>query len=384
MAAVARTCQVLRTLAVPLLYSLYEARFQIPIHAFIDRISSDTALQKGLTSIIARPQGPYCSKYDLTNERRTVYRQWARERGSQLEKYGIRSQRKLTTDECAQLELWRLTSRAPNLKVLKVTVNWSGKFAHGLQPVWLHPIALAASRISRGLENNGWFERLHTLQVNLDNECGLYLAHIFRLPCLEYLAIECVMWTPAENRIRWPNSAPLSRVHTLKLCYMAVPSSLIVQMIDWCQALQSFRGDRIDADRFLEDHLEDTAIWSAKILDSLKRHKRTLRQLYLEPDDRKLHKSWESGFDRLDLRSFDALEALEVPSMLLMGRPPGTLSNGTWSPIDDWHYPLLSDIMPPRLHTLKIDMSPEYTPGTQGLEFFFHKCATFSSAWKRL
>ena len=59
LAAVARTCRLLNVLATPRLYSNYEARFQIPIHAFVDRISSDTALQKGLTSIITRPNGPY-------------------------------------------------------------------------------------------------------------------------------------------------------------------------------------------------------------------------------------------------------------------------------------------------------------------------------------
>ncbi|KAF2629769.1 hypothetical protein BU25DRAFT_273985 [Macroventuria anomochaeta] len=372
LAAVARTCRLLHDLAVPLLYSLYEARFQIPIHAFVDRISSDTSLHKGLKSIITRNEGPYCAKYKPTRERRALYHTWAKARHSQLKQYGIRTRHQLTTDECAQLEVWKLVSQAPNLEVLSVKNSWSGNFVFDLPPVWLLPVAMAASRVFLGLENKGWFEQLHTLIVNMNEKCGVYLALFFHLPRLQCLSISSVQWIPMEDRTPWPESIPTSKVHTLELEAMEVHSNFIVRMIDCCQALISFKCDRAHDEEFAEDDLEGSRAWCTEILDSLQRHSKTLKELVLEPFDRDLRESSDHGFIHLDgLRSLEALESLEVPSMLLMGRPPGTVTNGVWSPTGHWQYPAIRDVMPPKLQTLLLHMRPEYTPGNQGFEDFF-------------
>ena len=102
LAALAQTCRLLHHLAVPLLYSRYEAQSQVPIHAFVDRISSDTSLHKGLKSIITRNEGPYCAKHNPTHERHALCHTWAK---AQLKEYGIRTRRQLTADECTQLEV---------------------------------------------------------------------------------------------------------------------------------------------------------------------------------------------------------------------------------------------------------------------------------------
>lgn len=372
LAAVARTCRLLNVLATPRLYSNYEARFQIPMHAFVDRISSDTALQKGLTSIITRPNGPYCSKYKPTRERRSHYHEWICEDDSPLRPYGIETWNQLNADECAQLEVWRLVSHAPNLQIFEMDCSWKTEFANYLPPVWLHPITLAASRIHDGLENNGWFEQLHTLRVDLKN-CGLYLALLFRLPSLQRLILADIQMLPNQRFVDWPESAPISKVHTLGVEYSEIPSSLVVHMIGYCQALQSFSCDRkLDEETvfFAEDE-EDTEEWCTKILAALRRHSTTLKRLTLEPFDRDLRENSDTGFQRLDWQSFEALEFLEVSSMMLMGRPPGVVINREWSSIGDWQYPSICDVMPPRLQCLELHMRPELTPGNQGFEKFF-------------
>lgn len=108
-----------------------------------------------------------------------MWKQWAAAEDSQLKKYGLLQRPRLTTDECSQLEIWRLVSQAPNLEVLKVRNLWSGTFAQDLPPVWLLPIALVASRIHVGLATNGWFDKLRSLKVNMEGQCGLYLALFF-------------------------------------------------------------------------------------------------------------------------------------------------------------------------------------------------------------
>ena len=367
LAAIARTCRPLNVLATPRLYSNYEARFQIPIHAFVDRISSDTALQKSLTSIITRPNGPYCSNYKPTRERRSHYHEWIRE---ELRPYNIDVWSPESDDVCAQLEIWRLVSHAPNLQIFEMNCFWETEFASNLPPLWLHPITLAASRIHNGFENNGWFEQLHTLRVDLRN-CGSYLALLFRLPSLQRLILEDIQMDTNPNP-DWPESAPISKVHTLGVEYSEIPSSLVVHMIGYCQALRSFSCDRKvgDEDDFFEDE-EDTEEWCTNILGALRRHSTTLKRLTLEPFDRDMHETSGTGFQRLDWRSFEALEFLEVSSMMLMGRPPGVVTNGEWSSIGDWQYPSICDVVPPKLRCLELHMRPELTPGNRGFETFF-------------
>lgn len=95
LAAVARTCRLLHGLAIPRLYSLYEARYRAPIHAFVDRVDSDKALQEGLTSIIIHSNGPCCSNYKPTMKQGSRYYNWVWESDDdaavQLKPCGIRT-----------------------------------------------------------------------------------------------------------------------------------------------------------------------------------------------------------------------------------------------------------------------------------------------------
>ena len=370
LAAVARACRLLHDIAIPLLYSRYEARFQIPIHDFIDRVIEDNTL--GPRSIITRNEGPYCAKYKPTAERRSMYRAWGKI-SSHLKPYGIRNRRQLTTDECAQLEVWMLVRQAPNLEVLSVQNSWSGNFACDLPPVWLLPVVDAATLLFFEVDDNtGWYEHLHTLEVNMNQKCGTYLAFLFALPRLRRLSISSVRWQPADDGIAiedniWPDSHPTSKVHVLELEDMDVDADFIVRMIDCCQTLTSFKCDRNTDGIF-----DSSRPWCEEILGSLQRHGKTLKELTLDPLDQHLGVHPDFEYARFEcIRSFERLEFLEVPSMILLGRPAGTTVNGLWS----WtHYqpaPATRDIIPPNLQTLVLHMGPAYSPGTQGFEDFF-------------
>lgn len=177
-------------------------------------------------------------------------------------------------------------------------------------------------------------------------------------------------WYFTPYRTPWPKPAPVSKVHDLDLTDMGVPSSFIANMIECCQALQSFHCDR-QHDMELDDEDETTEDWCQGILNSLKLHSHSLKELLLEPWDYELTESSDSGFDRFNFRLFKALEVLEVPSMILMGRPPGAVTNGEWSPTGEWQYPTICDVIPPNLQELILTMTPDYTPGNQGIESVF-------------
>ncbi|KAF3008803.1 hypothetical protein E8E13_010560 [Curvularia kusanoi] len=103
----------------------------------------------------------------------------------------------------------------------------------------------------------------------------------------------------------------------------------------------------------LDDEDETTEDWYQGILNSLKLHSHSLKELLLEPWDYELTESSDSGFDRFDFRLFKALEVLE------------------WSPTGEWQYPTICDVMPPTLQELILTMTPDYTPGSQGFENVF-------------
>jgi hypothetical protein len=248
--------------------------------------------------------------------------------------------------------------------------TWEADFASRLPPIWLYPITLAASRIYDGLENNGRFERLKTLNVSLKGKGGKYLALLFRLPSLQELRLAGIDSFPNSD---WPESDPISKVHTLEVEGSDIPSSIVARMIGYCQALQSLFCHRESEDGSNSSliHKEDTREWCARIVNALRRHSATLKRLDLVPYDFNLHENSETGFQRLDLRSFEALEFLSVSSIMLMGRPPGAVADGKWSPTGEWQYPSICDVMPPRLQHLELHMRPGLTPGNHGFENFF-------------
>ena len=369
LAAVARTCRLLNVLAIPRLYSNYEAPLKIPIHAFVDRISSDTSLQKGLTSIVIRhPSGPHCSIYKPTRERISRYHEWIYEEFQESRRYEFNTE---NADECARLEVWRLVLHAPNLRIFEWTccsqdVESTSQVESTYQ-LPLFPIVKAAWRIRDGLENDGWFDQLHTMRVDL-GICGFYLARFFHLPSLQRL----ILRIPNEEYFtKLPEPAPISKVHTLGVECSGMSSSLVVRMIGYCQALQSFSCNRkLNDDDFFNGDKEDAEEWSTNILDALRRHSTTLKRLNLNPFDREMRENSDTGFECPDWRSFEALEFLEISSMMLMGRPPGTMTNGEWSPIGNWQYPSICNVIPPKLKCLELHIHPELTPGDRGFESF--------------
>lgn len=202
---------------------------------------------------------------------------------------GVKHWPPIDDDMCAQLAVWRLLSHAPNLKIFKMNCPRRTKLVTDSPPVWLRPIILAASRIYNGLENSSWFEKLHTLRVDLKGDCGSHLALLFRLPSLRRLILWAIQFPLEGCFTDWPESAPISKVHTLGVEYSRVPSSLVAHMIGYCQALQSFSCDRKEAESSPGgEHVEeDTEEWFTNIMRALRRHSTTLKGLALEPFHKK-------------------------------------------------------------------------------------------------
>ncbi|KZM26361.1 hypothetical protein ST47_g2496 [Ascochyta rabiei] len=189
-AAVARTCRTLRPIAIPLLYSRYEAAFHSPVIPFIEHSTVEYPRHQGVRHVVIRADSSTNDKYTLTPERLSQYRIWTQ--GSELDLYMLSETRTLAFEDAGQIELWRLISQAPNLEFLNVIAHkWLMRHVGSPDqpPVWLVPIVSAAQGIHTGLKYSGWFQKLHTLSFDMHGHCGTWLVQLLSLPCLKSLSL---------------------------------------------------------------------------------------------------------------------------------------------------------------------------------------------------
>ncbi|KAJ4994486.1 hypothetical protein SVAN01_00315 [Stagonosporopsis vannaccii] len=370
--AVARTCRLLRDIAVPLLYSRYEGAFHSPITHFIDRTAAESALQQSLRHIAVRTNGWTNDKYAPTQERLSQYHAWAK--GSELELYGIKETYELTSEDAGQIELWRLISQAPNLESLHITAyNWLGKAdrSPNQAPMWLFPIVSAAQNIPTSPHYNGWFRKLLSLKIDLQDKCGIWLVHLFSLPSLQSLCLLSMgsypheAWAPA---LTWPDTSAISTVRDLDFVSVAAPADVIVKLAGYCKALKSFKCSRA-----FEKHVRgyrNARQWCVDILDGLQRHKQTLLSLTLHPSDR--HSSGQLSMEYERLKGFQtlvALDSLNVPWHILMGSPECFRDEqDAWEPMGYWQYPVLRDVLPENLRHLKTSICDYELPNGVSIE----------------
>lgn len=372
LAAVARTCRTLHAIATPLLYSRYEAAFHSPVIPFIDRSTVENPRHQGVRHVAIRTDGTTNDKYTPTPERVSEHRIWARD--FEVDSDGLSGTTTLTSEDAAQMELWRLISQAPNLETLSVTViTWRREYvcSDDQPPVWIFPVVSAAQSVQTDLKYSGWFHKLHTLSFNMHGQCGTWLIQLLSLPCLKSLSLGSWGIQPYDDwevSLVWPETTATSGVRDLSFGDTSVPADVIVRVADYCMALESFRCYRAWDNRAGAD--ERGRQWCGEILAGLQRHSQTLTSLVLYPSDRHYQWNFDKQYGRL--RGFEtlvALNSLDVPWHVIMGSPVGIKNeDGHWVPVGDFRYPNLHDVLPKNLRHLRFNKTERSTPGCAGIE----------------
>lgn len=371
--AVACTCRTLRDIAIPLLYSRYEAALHSPVIPFIDRSTVDTTHNQLLRQVAIRGNGDSNDEYTPTPERLAQYRIWAR--GSELASYVRLETQKPTSEDAGQIELWRLISQAPNLETLSVARhNWPGKDTHSHRrlPLWLFPIVAAAQNIRVHPKYSGYFQKLHTISFNMRHQCGTWFIPLLSLPCLKSLSLGSWSIHPYDDdweaSLVWPEPTVISGVSELHFWDANVPAHVIVKIMDYCRALKSFKctqdwGIRPPTDKRGKQ-------WCAEILAGLQRQSKTLTSLALKPCDE--HSSSRSEVEYGGLQGFQtltALDCLDVPWHLILGSPGGFRNEQKcYEPTGDFQYPDLHDVLPNSLRHFKTSKDERSTPICAGIE----------------
>lgn len=209
---------MLNPLVTPLLCIRYEARFQQPVLAFIDRLGSNPVARKALKHITTHTSGPYRSRYELPSTRPPLYKTWSNAAGLVPRNVPVGPQD--YSDEDAQLELFQRVCQASNLESLRTKHTCSGYFScvsDCAPPIWLSPIVAATQDILAHSNPQDPCIRLHALELNMSGMCGPYLVRLRRLLCLERLHIDTISRDPREydlGHMGWPKPLPTSKVHT--------------------------------------------------------------------------------------------------------------------------------------------------------------------------
>ncbi|KAI8930822.1 hypothetical protein NX059_011845 [Plenodomus lindquistii] len=140
-------------------------------------------------------------------------------------------------------------------------------------------------------------------------------------------------------------------------------------MIDCCTALISFEWQSYLDGIVAKQKRESTETYCDNILNSLQRHKTTLKELILDPYAEDGEDILHNGFAHADkIRSLEALQILKVPSILLLSRYPGNGDHVTQSANIGSQYPLIRNVTPDTLQTLRLVMRSHFTPGMHGVE----------------
>lgn len=101
--------------------------------------------------------------------------------------------------------------------------------------------------------------------------------------------------------------------------------------------------------------------WCVEVCAAIERHSESLKILELEPKDSFLRHDHDFQYEALDLFvKLHALEELELPWMLLMGRPSARKLRKVKFP---WKgYPRMLDLLPPDLKKLFLTLTPWTAP----------------------
>ncbi|KAJ4381427.1 hypothetical protein N0V86_003778 [Didymella sp. IMI 355093] len=235
----------------------------------------------------------------------------------------------------------------------------------------MFPMVSAGQTDQTNLKYSGWFQKLHTLEFDMQGQCGTWLIQLLSLPSLKSLSLRSWGIKPYDDweaSLVWPEPTATSVVHNLNLWNTSVTSDVIVRIMDYCVALRSFRCNRALDNRF------GTGVrgrqWCVEILAGLQRHNQTLASLDLDPYDTHDRFYLQEEYGRVDgFQQLVALNSLNVPWHVIMGSPAGVKNaQDHWKPVEDFTYLNMRDILPKNLRHLKIHKSDHSTPDCTGIE----------------
>jgi hypothetical protein len=352
--ALARTCRILRPLALEALNQNWAAAlYRPPIHR-LRRLAQRPALFQKITDIAIEDVDPYPYRPDLS-------------RISQL-RAEIDS---LSLPDNVLDRLYSATRRAPTdtelavllLKMPKLSKLRVHKYGEMFPPdnpdtvelpPWLTEILESMPTVPEGSVAGHEFRHLHTLELSMDFGFNIKIAALFYIPSLRKLCIDD-LFSSGRRRTDWPVPPSTSNIQSLGLRNLRCLNGCATGMIKSCKALENCEiqlGNGCGVPRPSEQ-------WN-ELLIALQDHGSTLKQLALKEEQRfitkhqcSLERTLVDGF-----RPLNALEDLEVPWALIMGKPGAFVKEH--SPgfsvhrlAVDWvGHPRMSDMLPPQLRKL--------------------------------
>lgn len=356
LAGLTRTCRYLNPMATQALYKRYYAMYTNPYPGFMRRICTDLSAGENVRHINILHNSPFCTYSGRSKD----------EVKAHLLNIPVLDRPEvemLLNRDPAQVELAVLISQASNLETMSMTVYYLSSEPHPHRvPLWMRPLVEAGRKLP--LLNNPkektMYGQLHTLELTVHEICSYDLAYLLCLPSLRRLQLDGLSYHAIEsmdgNDLNWPIPVASSGLHTLRLGDIDAPAEVIKRFISSCKALTEF----VCHCAYESEVYTCTRAWCAEILSALEQHSASLTLLSLDPEDQFTTDHRNHHFERLEgFNRFSSLKVLNVPWMLLMGRPPAhSVIKGTYR-----NYPHMRHLLPPNLEGLKLQMSPQTAPG---------------------
>jgi hypothetical protein len=255
-----------------------------------------------------------------------------------------------TKHEFAQTVLALLVATSPNLETFVMKFNHRDlrEETQETPPVWLLPIIKAMQGIPMGIMPRTRYEKLCTMDLNMQRTHSLALAYVFALPSLRKLRLHNISCLDEDERpVHWPLLPKCSGVDTLLLHNISTPDEFMRCMVASCKALRLFHyGTEFGFELMDPDYLD-------RVFSALQQQQASLEVLTLQ-DQAEYDKAVPQD-PREPLGGFQwfhALRSLSVPFDLLMGKPPSPYTGQ-----QEWQYPRMHDVLPPLIEHLKLDIT---------------------------
>lgn len=341
LAGLARPCRALNPISTQYLYGGYESPLERPIAGFLRRFSDDRTLYRKLKHInvllhtgpVQRPRPRRQLVANMTGLPELYRALWTAEVNNSL---AARNEIELAVMVLQATKLESIVMQKGAKRAVRTFDNLNEP------PFWLLPLSNAGvlhrqAQISTNTCLQLPYQSLHSLTLDIQHCNHHSLTHLFSLPALRKLHLRNLLdhaflrWLRDgggwENLNTYPDPSPWPALHTahstvtsLSLENVKIPTSNIVWTISTCKELRCFsvtgegNGDVV---------VSESRRWCVNILEALKMHRYTLRDLRLDPD--LVHPLLADGVDEWaciqEFKYFTHLRHLDTMFSNLFGHP---------------------------------------------------------------